>query len=77
MKSASRKACCKRYGSPAKRHLLDKARAQVRHELALIAKLGFAGYFLIVWDIIRYCQQERDSGAGPRLGGKLRRLLRA
>ena len=48
----------KRYGSPAKRHLLDKARAQVRHELALIAKLGFAGYFLIVWDIIRYCQQQ-------------------
>jgi error-prone DNA polymerase len=46
----------KRYGNPAKRHLLDKARAQVRHELALIAKLGFAGYFLIVWDIIRYCQ---------------------
>jgi len=47
----------KRYGSPDKRHLLDKARAQVRHELALIAKLGFAGYFLIVWEIIRYCQQ--------------------
>ena len=46
----------KRYGVPAKRHLLDKARAQVRHELALIEKLGFAGYFLIVWDIIRYCQ---------------------
>ncbi len=46
----------KRYGSPAKRHLLDKARMQVRHELALIARLGFAGYFLIVWDIIRYCQ---------------------
>jgi error-prone DNA polymerase len=46
----------KRYGIPSKRHLIDKARAQVRHELALIAKLGFAGYFLIVWDIIRYCQ---------------------
>jgi error-prone DNA polymerase len=46
----------KRYGSPAKRHLLQKARAQVKRELALIAKLGFAGYFLIVWDIIRYCQ---------------------
>jgi error-prone DNA polymerase len=46
----------KRYGTPAKRQLLDKARAQVRHELALIEKLGFAGYFLIVWDIIRYCQ---------------------
>ena len=29
----------KRYGSPAKRYLLTKARAQVKHELALIAKL--------------------------------------
>jgi error-prone DNA polymerase len=47
----------KRYGCVEKRHLLEKARAQVCHELALIAKLGFAGYFLIVWDIIRYCQK--------------------
>jgi error-prone DNA polymerase len=47
----------KRYGSPDKQHLLDKASAQVRHELALIKRLGFAGYFLIVWEIIRYCQQ--------------------
>jgi len=47
----------KRYGSPAKCSLLVKARAQVQHELKLIAKLGFAGYFLIVWDLIRYCQQ--------------------
>jgi error-prone DNA polymerase len=48
----------KRYGSSAKRHLLAKARAQVEHELALIAKLGFAGYFLIVWDLIRFCQRK-------------------
>jgi error-prone DNA polymerase len=47
----------KRYGTGAKRALLDKARVQVQHELKLIAKLGFAGYFLIVWDIIRYCQE--------------------
>ncbi len=47
----------KRYGSSAKQHLFNKARAQVEHELKLIAKLGFAGYFLIVWDLIRYCQQ--------------------
>ena len=50
----------KRYGSPLRgsdRNLLEKARAQVRHELALIAKLGFAGYFLIVWDIIRCCKE--------------------
>ena len=48
----------KRYGSGAKRSLLDKARAQVKHELALISKLGFAGYFLIVWEIVRYCQAQ-------------------
>src|SRR5579863_6400897 len=47
----------KRYATPAKRHLLAKACLQVERELKLIAKLGFAGYFLIVWDIIRYCQQ--------------------
>ena len=46
-----------RYGSTAKRALFLKARAQVEHELKLIAKLGFAGYFLIVWDIIRYSKQ--------------------
>ena len=48
----------RRYGMPDKRHLFDKAQAQVRRELALIAKLGFAGYFLIVWDLIRYCQSQ-------------------
>ena len=48
----------KRYGAGAKQPLLAKARAQVQHELKLIAKLGFAGYFLIVWDIIRYCQRQ-------------------
>jgi error-prone DNA polymerase len=47
----------KRYGVPLKRSLLDKARTQVKRELELIARLGFAGYFLIVWDIIRYCRQ--------------------
>jgi error-prone DNA polymerase len=46
-----------RYGSPAKRSLLAKARAQVAHELKMIAKLGFAGYFLIVWDLILYCKR--------------------
>jgi error-prone DNA polymerase len=47
----------KRYGCAEKRRLLEKARTQVRHELALISRLGFSGYFLIVWDIIRYCRK--------------------
>jgi error-prone DNA polymerase len=29
-------------------------RTQLTHELALIKRLGLAGYFLIVWDIVRY-----------------------
>ena len=33
-----------------------KVRAQLEHELAVITKLGFAGYFLIVWDIVNFCR---------------------
>ena len=32
-------------------------RDQIAHELALIAKLGLAGYFLIVWDIVRFARR--------------------
>jgi error-prone DNA polymerase len=37
--------------------LLERAKKQVAHELKLIARLGFAGYFLIVWDIVEYCKK--------------------
>ncbi|TAK10536.1 MAG: DNA polymerase III subunit alpha [Acidobacteria bacterium] len=37
----------------------DKARAQIDRELALIEKLELAGYFLIVWDIVNFCRQQR------------------
>ena len=47
----------KRYTTPIKREFLEDAKKQAERELALIAQLGFEGYFLIVWDIIRYCQQ--------------------
>jgi error-prone DNA polymerase len=46
-----------RYGAKNDRGLLERAKKQVEHELALIAKLGFAGYFLIVWDIVQYCKR--------------------
>jgi error-prone DNA polymerase len=36
----------------------NRARAQLERELALIAKLGFSGYFLIVWDLVNYCAQQ-------------------
>ncbi len=31
---------------------------QIDHELAVIRQLGFAGYFLTVWDITEFCQRE-------------------
>ncbi|UWZ84547.1 DNA polymerase III subunit alpha [Occallatibacter riparius] len=46
----------RRYGR-ASRDLLNRARKQVEHELSLIVRLGFEGYFLIVWDIIRFCKE--------------------
>ncbi|WP_263418327.1 DNA polymerase III subunit alpha [Terriglobus albidus] len=46
-----------RYGPKRNKELLERAKKQVDHELKLIAKLGFAGYFLIVWDIIRFCKK--------------------
>jgi error-prone DNA polymerase len=47
----------KRYGAKHNRKLLERAEKQVEHELALIQKLGFAGYFLIVWDLIDFCKR--------------------
>jgi error-prone DNA polymerase len=38
--------------------LLHRAQKQAQRELALIAKLGLAGYFLIVWDIVQFCERE-------------------
>src|ERR1022692_3355827 len=35
----------------------EKARMQIERELALIEKLGLPGYFLIVWDIVRFCRE--------------------
>ncbi len=34
-----------------------KVKCQLEEELALITKLGFSGYFLIVWDIINFCRE--------------------
>jgi error-prone DNA polymerase len=40
------------------RPLHEKARRQLEHELAVISRLGLAGYFLIVWDIVGFCRSE-------------------
>jgi error-prone DNA polymerase len=38
--------------------LFVRAQKQAQRELSLVAKLGLAGYFLIVWDIVQFCGRE-------------------
>ncbi|HZI63470.1 MAG TPA: error-prone DNA polymerase, partial [Thermoanaerobaculia bacterium] len=40
------------------RPLSARAQSQLQRELALIERLGLAGYFLIVWDIVRFCKEQ-------------------
>ncbi len=46
-----------------------RARARLEHELDIIERLGFPGYFLVVWDIVNYARDQdimcqiRGSGA--------------
>ena len=44
-----------RYGNPESERV-PGAWAQIRHELDLIEQLGFAGYFLVVYDIVSFCR---------------------
>jgi error-prone DNA polymerase len=43
-----------RYGPPEKAR---QAYAQIEHELKVIAQLKFPGYFLVVYDITRFCRE--------------------
>jgi DNA polymerase III subunit alpha len=53
------------------RHSIDEYERRLDYEIAMIHKMGYAGYFLIVWDFIRYAREEgipvgpgRGSAAG-------------
>ncbi len=37
--------------------ILPKVRRQLTHELTIIGRLGLAGYFLVVWDIVCFAKQ--------------------
>ncbi|MBV8073868.1 MAG: DNA polymerase III subunit alpha, partial [Candidatus Eremiobacteraeota bacterium] len=47
------RGAAKRYGSP----LDAKVERQLEYELGMIARLNLAGYFLIVWDIVRAAEE--------------------
>ncbi len=52
-----------RYGDPPP----PAAQERMDHELAVINRMGFASYFLIVWDFVRYAH-ERGIPASARVG---------
>ncbi len=65
---------CERYGEspPA------EARERLEHELSIINRMGFASYFLIVWDFVRYAREKGIPAAarGSACGALVSYLLR-
>ncbi len=51
-----RRGATDRYG-PRHAPRVAEAWGRLDHELATIGDLGFAGYFLTVWDIVRFCRE--------------------
>jgi DNA polymerase-3 subunit alpha len=51
-----------RYGQPT-----PEVEARLEHELQLVSEMGFAGYFLIVWDLIQF-SKEKGILVGPGRG---------
>jgi error-prone DNA polymerase len=57
LRERTREGFQQRYGR-ASLGLQNRAHCQVERELKLIDKLALAGYFLIVWDLVRYCREQ-------------------
>jgi error-prone DNA polymerase len=57
LRERTREGFLHRYGR-ASSELQERARRQIERELKLIEKLELAGYFLIVWDLVRYCREQ-------------------
>ncbi len=62
-----------RYGSPEP----PEARARLEHELGIINRMGFASYFLIVWDFVRFARENgiASSARGSACGAIVSYLL--
>lgn len=58
---------------------LEPYQARLDHELSIIQQMGFSDYFLIVWDIIKYCREENirlGAGRGSAPGALVAYLLK-
>ncbi|TMK68986.1 MAG: DNA polymerase III subunit alpha, partial [Actinobacteria bacterium] len=70
LEQLARAGLAKRYGaSPG-----DVIEARLAHELSIIEKMGFAGYFLVVWDFIHYARQ-KGIAVGPGRGSSAGSLV--
>src|SRR6267154_4621263 len=58
LRERTREGWQSRYGR-AEAGLKKRARRQIERELNLIEHLKLAGYFLIVWDLIRFCREQK------------------
>jgi len=58
LRERTREGFQKRYGR-SEASLKSRAQRQIERELALIEKLKLPGYFLIVWDLVRFCREEK------------------
>src|SRR6478752_1936591 len=57
LRERAREGFQQRYGR-SDASLQSRARHQIERELALIEKLKLPGYFLIVWDLVRFCREQ-------------------
>ena len=56
LRELTRRLAINRYG-PMKQETVPGAHAQIEHELRIIEDLNFAGYFLIVYDLVDFCHR--------------------
>jgi DNA polymerase-3 subunit alpha len=66
LESLCREGAMRRYG-----HVCGAVEERITYELGIIGSMGFANYFLVVWDFVRYAREEgilvgpgRGSAAG-------------
>ena len=67
------------FDSGALRHTLDEYERRLSYEIEMIKKMKYPGYFLVVWDFIRYAREQgipvgpgRGSAAGSLVAYSLR-----
>ncbi|MBI2206969.1 MAG: DNA polymerase III subunit alpha [Candidatus Rokubacteria bacterium] len=66
----AREGLLRRYGPTPGDAMMER----LEHELRIIEKMGFAGYFLVVWDFIHYARQQ-GVAVGPGRGSSAGSLV--